>query len=263
MKDLNIFWFRRDLRLDDNVGFHKALQGKNPVLPIFIFDTEILDSLQAVDDARVTFIHDTLTKMDAVLKQHGSGISVFHGKPLDVFKKITEQFQIAHVITNRDYESYALERDTEVEKYLAEKNIGFHTYKDHVIFEKDDIVKDNGSPYLVYTPYMKKWKSVFKNHIKLHLYDSLPYFKNLWKADDLPFPSLQNLGFKKSSMTVKDYDLSPSLIKEYQAKRDFPSQNGTSYLSPHLRFGTVSIRKVISNAIADKNEVFWQELIWR
>ncbi len=262
MKDLNVFWFRRDLRLDDNTGFRKALQGKNPVLPIFIFDAEILESL-AVDDPRVTFIHETLVKLDEALKPHGSGISLFYGKPLEVFEKITEQFPIAHVITNHDYEPYAKQRDEAVSQYLSEKNIGFHTFKDQVIFEKEEIVKSDGSPYLVYTPYMKKWKEVFRNQPDILAYDPTPNFKNLWKAERFPFLSMEDIGFQKSSIPVADYNLSPSLIQEYPKTRDFPWLQGTSGLGPHLRFGTLSIRKVIAKAIAEKNEVFWQEFIWR
>ena len=149
---VNIFWFRRDLRLDDNKGLYEALTGNNPVLPIFIFDSEILESL-AKDDARVTFIHDTLQKMHAILhKEHGSGIAMYHGKPIDIFNQLIKNYAIETVYTNHDYEPYAKTRDLEVENLLSNNSIAFKTYKDQVIFEKDEIVKSDGTPYVVYTP---------------------------------------------------------------------------------------------------------------
>ncbi|MDC8003800.1 deoxyribodipyrimidine photo-lyase [Aureisphaera galaxeae] len=259
---INIFWFRRDLRLDDNLGFYNALRGKNPVLPIFIFDTEILESLPK-DDARVTFIHDILTDMNAQLKEQGSGLAIYYGTPLEVFAQLSERFDIGHVITNHDYEPYAEERDQRIANYLKEKGIGFHTYQDQVIFEKDQIVKDNGDPYVVYTPYMKKWKYQFRNHYTLKHYEPAPLFDNLWTPSDLPFLSLEEIGFRRSSISVPPAITSPSLIQQYEARRNFPAVDGTSRLGPHLRFGTVSVRKMVAKAIAEKNEIFWQELIWR
>lgn len=259
---VNIFWFRRDLRLHDNVGFYKALQGKNPVLPIFIFDTEILDTLPK-DDSRVSFIHNTLNAINTQLMKLGSGIAVYYGSPIEAFQQIENTYQIAHVITNRDYEPYARDRDTKIKDFLAKRDVGFHTYQDQVIFEKDDIVKDDGTPYVVYTPYMKKWKHQFQNQYILKIYDPNPYFENLLLADNLPYLSLEDIGFEKSSITVPNYQITPSLIQQYEAQRNFPAVNGTSHLGPHLRFGTVSIREVVAKAIAEKNEIFWQELIWR
>ena len=159
-QEVNIFWFRRDLRIDDNVGFYKALHGKHPVLPIFIFDSEILDELPK-DDARVTFIFEVLQNMRNQLQEHGSSLAMYHGKPEEIFKEICSDFEVQNVITNHDYEPYAIKRDTNVKKFLSEKDIGFYTFKDQVIFEKDEIVKDDGDPYVVYTPYMKTWKACF------------------------------------------------------------------------------------------------------
>lgn len=262
MEEVNIFWFRRDLRIDDNVGFYKALHGKHPVLPIFIFDSEILDELPE-DDARVTFIFETLQKMRDELQKHDSSLAMFYGKPEKVFEEICSKYNIQNVITNHDYEPYARDRDQNVKELLSEKDIGFYTYKDQVIFEKDEVVKDDGDPYIVYTPYMKTWKSTFNEDEHLKIYYTNEFLKNLVSNTRLPNLTLGDIGFKKSNIEVPDYDVTPTTIKEYEKKRNFPSQDATSHLGPHLRFGTVSVRKMIKKAIAEKNETFWQELIWR
>jgi deoxyribodipyrimidine photo-lyase len=259
---VNIFWFRRDLRLDDNKGLHEALTGNNPVLPIFIFDSEILESL-AKNDARVTFIHDTLQKMHAFLHEaYGSGIAMYHGKPIDIFNQLNENYSIETVYTNHDYEPYAKTRDLEVENLLSNNSIAFKTYKDQVIFEKDEIVKSDGTPYVVYTPYMKTWKAAFKTKA-LEDFDTKPFFDKLLKNDKFPNISLSNIGFERASQTISEYHVTSSLIQNYEATRNFPAKDSTSKLGPHLRFGTVSIRKMVKNAIAEQNEIFWQELIWR
>lgn len=259
---VNIFWFRRDLRLDDNVGFSKALQGKFPVLPIFIFDTEILKELPR-DDARVSFIFETLQKIRKVLQSYGSSLAIFHGKPEDVFADIISNFEVQNVITNRDYEPYSKNRDREIEKQLANKNIGFFTFKDQVIFEKDEVVKSDGTPYLVYTPYMKTWKEKFKNEYLEKNYSIDKNLKNLLQNSKLQNVSLSEIGFKMSNSEVLEFDVSPKTIQDYEKLRNFPAEDATSHLGPHLRFGTVSIRKMINKATAEKNEIFWQELIWR
>lgn len=261
-KKVNVFWFRRDLRLDDNVGFYKALKGKYPVLPIFIFDTEILDQLPK-DDARVTFIFDNLQTMRKKLQDnYGSSIAFYHGKPQQVFKQIIQNFEVQNVITNHDYEPYALKRDQEIEKFLSENEIGFYTFKDQVIFEKDEVVKEDGTPYLVYTPYMKKWKERF-NVQSFRVYETKPLLKNCMAYSRLPNLSLSDIGFKRSNIKVQDFDLSQSMIQDYEKNRNFPALEKTSRLSPHLRFGTVGIRQIVEKAISEKNETFWNELIWR
>jgi deoxyribodipyrimidine photo-lyase len=259
---VNVFWFRRDLRLDDNVGFYKALHGKYPVLPIFIFDSEILEELPE-DDARVTFIYENLQKMRSELQEHGGSIAMYHGKPLEVYKQLLKEFDIQNVITNHDYETYAQERDNEISKYLSEKEIGFYTYKDHVIFEKDEIVKSDGDPYVVYTPYMKLWKSTFDADKHLNILYTSQHLDTLLQHSRLPNLSLKDIGFITASIEVPEYNVTPTTIQEYEKTRNFPAQDSTSHLGPHLRFGTVSIRKMMKKAIAEKNEVFWQELIWR
>lgn len=261
-KKTNIFWFRRDLRLDDNVGFYKALHGKYPVIPLFIFDLEILSELPE-DDARVTFIFETLQKMRNELQEHGSSLAMYYGKPEEVFKKIISEYDVQNVMTNRDYEPYALRRDEAVEKMLSNKNIGFHTFKDQVIFEKDEVVKDNGDPYIVYTPYMKSWKARHKKNYDGKIYHTSRFLKNLYQNTRLPNLSLGDICFKKSKIEIPEYDATPTMIQQYENRRNFPADNGTSHLGPHLRFGTVSIRKMMKKATSEKNEVFWQELIWR
>ena len=259
---LNIFWFRRDLRLDDNNGFCKSLLGMHPVMPIFIFDSEIIESLPK-DDARVTFIHQSVQNIDAQLKSYGGSLSMYHGKPLAILKQLLLSFDIQNIITNRSYEPYDRERDQEIASFLSEKNIGFHTFKDHVIFEKDQIVKKDGTPYAVYTPYMKKWKEAFLANNDLRIQDYKNSISNLRQNTAGPNLPLEAIGFEPSPIQVPDYDVSTSIIQQYEDTRNFPSLEGTSNLGPHLRFGTVSIRKMVQKATAETNEVFWQELIWR
>ena len=261
-KTVNVFWFRRDLRIDDNVGFYEALKGEHPVLPIFIFDSEILDKLPE-DDARVTFIHETLQNMRQTLQdEHSSSIAIYHGKPIEIYKQLTKDFKINTVYTNHDYEPYAKERDEEIISFLETQNIEFKTFKDQVIFEKDEVVKNDGDPYVVYTPYMKTWKEKFKT-IDLEIFYTNNYLNNLIEHTRLPNLSLSDIGFTKSKQEIADYDVTPTLIQDYEDTRNFPAKDGTSRLGPNLRFGTVSVRKMVKKAIAEKNEVFWQELIWR
>ena len=261
-KKVSIFWFRRDLRLDDNVGFLEALKGDYPVLPLFIFDKDILDKLPE-NDARVTFIFETLQAMRKELQDdYDSSLAMFHDTPEKVFKSLVKDYQVQEVFTNRDYEPYAKERDTSIKELLSNNDISFNTYKDQVIFEKDEVVKKDGDPYLVYTPYKNTWKENFKDHtLKIH-YTS-QHLDNTVKNTRLPNVSLSEIGFNKSSISFPEYDTSPTLIENYNDTRNFPAKDGTSNLSPHLRFGTVGIRKIYKKAIDAKDETFWNELIWR
>ena len=263
MKDtVNIFWFRRDLRLDDNVGFYNALKSEHPVLPIFIFDEEILKKLPK-DDARLTFIYETLQKMRTKLKdKNSSSIAMFHGEPKAVYKNLLEKYNIDTVFTNRDYEPYAKERDDKIQQLLNDNNIKFKTFKDQVIFEQNEVTKKDGLPYVVYTPYMKVWKEQFKTYT-LDFYYTSSFLKNLIQDKELPNLTLSDIGFTKSNQKIKKHIVTPALIQNYEDTRNFPAQDATSKLGPHLRFGTVSIRKMIEKAITEKNEIFWQELIWR
>ena len=262
IKKTNIFWFRRDLRLDDNRGFYEALKSDSSVLPVFIFDSEILDELPK-NDSRVTFIHETLQYISKTLREgYNSSIALFHGKPKDIYKKLIENYNIDTVYTNHDYEPYATERDTEIKSFLTAHNIEFKTYKDQVIFEKSEVVKKDGDPYKVYTPYMRTWKEKFKT-IDFQIYETDVYFKKLIQDIDLPNLSLESMGFETSNQPIAPYEVTPNLIQRYEDTRNYPAKDSTSRLGPHLRFGTVSVRKMIEKAIAETNEIFWQELIWR
>ena len=263
-QEVSVFWFRRDLRLDDNVGFLEALKSDVPVLPIFIFDKEILSKLPK-DDARVSFIHDTLQAMRKQLQDdHESSLAIYHNTPLEAFKNIIKDYKVVSVFTNRDYEPYAKERDEKISNFLKKNDIQFKTFKDQVIFEKSEIVKGDGDPYVVYTPYKNKWQEQFNESKDLHIHYTSQYLSNLIKNSRLPNVSLNDIGFEKSKIKVPNYDVTPTLIDNYEDTRNFPAKDsGTSRLGPHLRFGTVSVRKMMKKAIAEKNKVFWSELIWR
>lgn len=257
-----IFWFRRDLRLEDNTGFSKALQSGHRVLPIFIFDSEIIQSLPKDDDPRISFIHEQLQQMRSDLEENGSSLAIFHGTPEKVFEELITRYDIKEVYTNHDYEPYALQRDQAIEKLLTQQQINFKTYKDQVIFEKDEVVKDDGDPYVVYTAYMKKWKANFDTS-RLAIQPTKKYFSQLYQDTKLPNKNLKELGFNKSSIEVIPYSLNKDMIKNYKEVRDLPAKDATSYLSPHLRFGTISVRKATQKAYAQSEETFLNELIWR
>jgi deoxyribodipyrimidine photo-lyase len=257
---MNIFWFRRDLRLEDNVGLFHALQSGESVLPIFIFDEDILAQLPK-DDARVTFIHQQLEKIQKQLLEIGKSLAVFHGKPMAIFQQLIAENKITTVYTNHDYEPYARKRDLDLYHLFKENNIAFKTSKDQVIFEKSEVVKDDSTPYVVYTPYANKWKENFK---KTQLIDyKSEYLLNEITLHSYPFLSLNGIGFETSTIKITPFDISNSLLDNYEATRNFPALNKTSYLGIYLRFGAVSIRKMIAKAIESKNETFFKELIWR
>lgn len=267
-KKVNIFWFRRDLRLDDNVGFLEALKGDLPVLPIFIFDKDILDHLPE-DDARVTFIYEELQRMRNVLQEdHESSIAMFYGTPEQVWKDILADYEVLTVFTNRDYEPYALKRDEKLATFFKEHNIEFNTFKDQVIYEKDDVVKADGDPYVVYTPYKNKWLENFREEVgkaeNLTIHYTTNYLDNCIKNSRLPNLGLTDMGFKKSSIEIPDYNVTPSLIEDYEKTRNYPAiEDGTSRLGVYLRFGVVSIRKMTKKADLAEEKTFLSELIWR
>ena len=257
---MTLFWFRRDLRLNDNTALFHALNENEDVLPIFIFDTSILDQLDK-NDARVTFIHKQLAVLNENLKKYNSSLAVFYGEPLEVYKELIAKEKITSVYTNLDYEPYARKRDKALNELFKENNIRFKTAKDQVIFEKNEITKDDGKPYVVYTPYSKKWKTKL-NEIELVHYKSED---NLDKCvtHKYPFLTLADMGFEATSIPLPEFDVSKSLIDNYEATRNFPALNKTSYLGVHLRFGTVSIREMVKKAKQSSNETFLKELIWR
>lgn len=257
---MTIFWFRRDLRLHDNTGLFHALNSGDEVLPIFIFDQSILAQLPK-DDARVTFIHQQLENIQQQLQAIGKSLAVFHGNPFEVFKQLIKENQIQSVYTNHDYEPYARKRDLEIYHLFKEHNVEFKTSKDQVIFEKNEVVKDDGTPYVVYTPYSNKWKDNFRKTSLIH-YNSEEYLNKL-KIHSYPFLSLNEIGFDPSTIRVTPYNISDALIDNYEATRNFPAMNKTSFLGIYLRFGAVSIRKMVTKALESKNETFLKELIWR
>ena len=258
VEKVTFFWFRRDLRLDDNVGLCHALKSNFKVVPLFIFDDEILDKLPE-DDARVGFIHSTLEDISKKLREYDSSLLIKKGNPLEIWKNLTSEFSIQEVYCNHDYEPYAISRDKKVHDFLAEKNIKFKTFKDQVIFEKDEVLKDNGTPYTVYTPYKNKWLQNFQLIRDTKEYLTEKMFDNFFKSS-FDFPALRAFGFSKSSIMVRPYDF--SMLSTYGETRDFPAIDGTSSVSPYLRFGLLSIRKLVKRA-KETNAIYLSELIWR
>jgi deoxyribodipyrimidine photo-lyase len=257
-QEVTFFWFRRDLRLEDNVGLYHALQSKYPLIPLFIFDDAILDSLPK-NDARVGFIHESLAKINQQLQEIGSSLLVKKGKTQQVWQELLQEFEVKEVYFNKDYEPYALERDLAISELFEANKTKPHSYKDQVIFEEKEITKADGLPYTVYTPYKNKWLEKYKSMAPIPEYDTVNIFSNFLKIH-FDFPTLEQIGFEESTIRVQPHNLSK--IANYHETRDFPAIDSTSYLSPHLRFGTVSIRKLVNWAVR-KNEVFLSELIWR
>jgi deoxyribodipyrimidine photo-lyase len=258
---LSVFWFRRDLRIDDNAGLFHALRAGMPVLPLFILDTTILNGLSDKKDKRVHFIQETLCHLNESLMQYGSGLTVFHGTPIDSFKKLTEEFNIAAVYTNHDYEPSAMKRDSEIATFLQSKEIPMHTFKDQVVFEKDEVCKDNGLPYTVYTPFSRKWKERL-NDFYLKSYPVEKYIDNLFSFTPRAVPSLHEIGFEPAPPGAVAAVLNETIAATYDKTRDIPAIHGTTRLGIHLRFGTMSVRKLATQALR-LNPVFLNELIWR
>ena len=258
---VNIMWFRRDLRLHDNAALYHALKDDKPVLPIFIFDTNILDDLEDKKDRRVAFIHQALANMQAQLEKNGNSLQVYYGKPVDVFTKLLAEYKIAKVYTNHDYEQYALDRDTAIATLLKENSATFHHYKDQVVLEKNEVLKDDGTPYTVFTPYSRKWKATL-TAFHLKTYPTEKYSVNFYKQPPHRIPSLESMGFEETTEQFPTAIVSAELIKHYAQTRDFPALHGTSHIGIHLRFGTVSIRQFAAKA-NEHSEVYLKELIWR
>ncbi|MFV5689147.1 cryptochrome/photolyase family protein [Flavobacterium sp. ZT3R25] len=257
-QEVSFFWFRRDLRLEDNVGLFHALKSKFPVVPLFIFDNSILDSLPK-SDARVGFIHESLSKINEQLQEVGSSLLVKKGKTIDVWQSLLEEFDTKEVFFNKDYEPYAIQRDIVICEILEANRTISYSFKDQVIFEEKEITKADGLPYTVYTPFKNKWVEKYKSMAPVPEYDATDMFSNFHK-NSFTFPTLEQIGFVESPIKVKPHNL--KFIANYQDIRDFPALDKTSYLSPHLRFGTVSIRKLVNWAF-HKNDIFLSELIWR
>ena len=264
-----IFWFRRDLRLEDNAGLYHALRNSNcPVQPIFIFDTTILDRLSRKKDPRVEFIHKELTRLNNELSAVGSSIRVYHGNPIEIWEEILDDFEVQSVYLNKDYEPSAKERDRAVQNRLIDKDIQFYSWKDHVIFEGSEILKTDGTPYVVYSPYRKSWyerlhRASSEENISFYFksYPTLQYYSNFARTD-FTIPKLSDIGFEQSDIQVPDREVNQKKIKEYDKTRNFPAINGTSRLGVHFRFGTISIREKARKAYL-LNKTYLSELIWR
>jgi deoxyribodipyrimidine photo-lyase len=258
---VSIFWFRRDLRLEDNAGLYHALKGDAPVLPFFIFDRNILDQLENRTDRRVEFIYNTIVGLAEKLKQQGSALEVFYGLPAEAFRHLQVHYDLAAVYTNTDYEPYATERDKEVLDLLKAKDIPFHSYKDQVILEKNEVLKDDGSPYTVFTPYSRKWRALL-NDFYLKSYPLKKYYRNLYSCEGKAIPTLASMDFKAMDAPFPPAAIKAELLKKYNEQRDYPAIQGTSRLGLHLRFGTISIRTLARKA-AEYNDTYLNELIWR
>jgi deoxyribodipyrimidine photo-lyase len=265
---INIFWFRRDLRLNDNAGLYHALKSGLPVLPLFIFDKNILDKLEDRADARVSFLHDTIAALSEELKELGSSLLVKYGDPEEVWTEILKEYPVQDIYYNHDFESYAKNRDEKVADLIQKKGGNFYSFKDHVIFEKLEVTKKDGLPYTVFTPYSRRWKELLQSRTMggelfyLKAYPTEKYVKALYKCTALPLPGLEFMGFEKSKISIPSKQVSREIIKNYDKNRNFPAIEGTSKLGIHFRFGTISIREKARKAMP-LNETYLNELIWR
>lgn len=261
MQAISIFWFRRDLRIQDNRGLSEALQSGLPVQPIFIFDSNILNDLEDKTDRRVEFIHQSLYQIHTQLQQVGAGIDVRLGEPLKIFSDLLNEYSVKRVFTNHDYEPYALERDAAVKTFLEGQGVSFHSFKDQVLLEKQEVVKDDGKPYTVFTPYSRRWKATLqKEH--LQSYPSEKLLESCVSFQGIDFPSLTAIGFSAAGISFPSPAWQTDTIKKYKERRDLPAIKGTTQLGVHLRFGTISVRALARQA-GPLNETFLNELIWR
>lgn len=260
-ESISICWFRRDLRIHDNNAFFQALNGENSVLPLFIYDSDILDNLPNKEDARLAFIHEQLVSLNKILTKNGSSVYTSYGKPLEVFEKLSKEFDIKTIYCNKDYEPYARQRDAEILAFAERNQIKFLSYKDQVIFEESEIMKADGKPYTIYTPYSKIWKQKFFSQ-EIPKFASQDVLSNLVQNNEFPFLNLEDIGFKNIESGIEKPSIDKSIIKDYHNARNIPSIEGTTRLSIHLRFGTVSVRE-LAKITQDLNETWLNELIWR
>ena len=259
-ENFSVFWFRRDLRLDDNLGLNAALSSGLKVIPIFIFDTEIINKLEK-NDLRIKMIHAALGKLNDAMLGNRCNVGMYLGNPKAVFESLLKKFKIKSVYANHDYEPYATERDKSIKSFLEKKNVTYKSFKDQVIFEKDEVVKDDGNPYKVYTPYSRKWieklKSTgfetCKSETKLNSLASL----------ELPYLTLKEIGFDEKEFDIPLFNINSKTIEKYEETRNFPYLNSTSRIGAHLRFGFVSIRKLVEKALKNSNKTYLKELLWR
>ncbi|HMQ74533.1 MAG TPA: deoxyribodipyrimidine photo-lyase [Flavobacteriales bacterium] len=258
---VTIHWFRRDLRLEDNHGLFRALSEHGEVLPLFIFDTDILDRLENRHDRRVDFIHRALSGLQEHLVNRGSTLLVEHGRPTEVWKRLLERYEVKAVTANHDHEPYANARDKAVNDLLAARGIAFRTFKDISIFERSEVVKDDGGPYTVFTPYMRKWRSLFRPE-HAEAFPSGKLVDAFHRTEPLPLPSIEQIGFGPTDLRIPPTSVSDDLLRHYERTRDVPAIDGTSRMSVHLRFGTVSVRELVRRSFATSPK-YLNELIWR
>jgi len=262
MNNVSVFWFRRDLRLNDNTGLYHALTGPYPVVPVFIFDREILDKLQKPFDARVEFIHQTISNLKKLLQASGNDIDVYHTTPIEAFKQICTKYTVKAIYTNTDYEPSAIRRDEEIAAYAYNNGITFTSFKDQVIFEKNDILNESNKPYRVYTPYKNKWLAKLSEQ-PIKSFPSEKYIHNFLKIPPAEITTLHALGFAPTSIKIPPLEIIRKTIIDYDKTRDYPYlEQGTSLLGIHFRFGTISIREKVIKSIP-LNSVWLSELIWR
>ncbi|MFC0877035.1 cryptochrome/photolyase family protein [Saccharicrinis sp. FJH2] len=260
-RNIAIFWFRRDLRLHDNHGLFKALRSGLPVLPLFIFDTDILEKPDNRSDRRVAFIHEKITELKAKLNEAGSDLIVKHGKPVEIYRELFREYNIRSVWFNRDYEPDAIQRDKDVKELAKNNGAEVFSFKDQVIFEKQEVVKDDDAPYTVFTPYSKKWLSNLTD-TNLESFPCEDHTDSFLKIEPTPLPCLHDIGFEETDHLVLPAHIDEDIIGGYDKTRDFPAQDGTSRVSVHLRFGTISIRELARTALR-LNKTYLNELIWR
>ena len=254
-----LFWFRRDLRLEDNHGLYQAALRGRRVRPLFIFDTDILDKLPRAD-ARVEFILRAVEKLHHDLRALGGGLTVEIGRPIEVIARLIAQHKISEVITNEDYEPYATERDRKIRAQLTAAGVGFTAFKDHVIFGPGDILKDDGTPYRVYGAYARRWRERFTADMPKP-YRSGSALLKVGATRGAGPPTLARLGFTPAGIEFPDPRPSKKIIAEYADTRNLMGVDGTSRMGVHLRFGTISVRKLARISI--DSSVYFGELIWR
>jgi len=261
MENVIFFWFRRDLRLNDNNALFQALSNNNiKVVLLFIFDKNILDKLEDKNDKRVNFIYEQLESINNKLLKYNSSILIKYGYPEDIWLELIKKFNIKSVYANHDYEPYAIHRDNRVREILSKNEIEFFTFKDQVIFEKNEILNNQNKPYTVYTHYKNKWIELFSNKI-IETYNTEKYLHKLYQIN-FEFPDIKKIGFNRVKVNYPKLEIDKEIIRKYDINRDIPYLDKTSHLGIHLRFGTISIRDIVKEAIK-LNKVFLNELIWR
>lgn len=272
----SLVWFRRDLRDYDHAAFYYALKASKQVYCVFIFDTEILNNLSNKADRRVEFIWESVNSLKITLQKRGGDLIVLHGEAIKELPLLAHKLKAQAVFTNHDYEPSTIARDQEVAQNLQMQAIDFNHYKDQVIFEKNEILTLAHKPYSVFTPYKNMWlKHINDFYLRPYPVDS--YLANLAKIEPQPLLSLESLEFTRTNLANMrlpiGMDGAATLfndfverIKHYKEARDFPSVKGVSYLSVHLRFGTISIRQLARTALQIGGlgaETWLSELIWR